>query len=110
MQPEDIITRYNTPFHDLNAEITQATARARLMGKVFSACGITVGGEGNNNLVDELAQAGYGNQTNESSYYKFDKKMFCVVCQAPPKEKAAKKLCGPCGICKGCDSKLKRKA
>jgi hypothetical protein len=110
MQPEGIIIRYNTPFHDLNAEITQATARARLMGKVFSACGITVGGEGNNNLVDELAQAGYGNKASESSYYKFDKKMFCVVCQAPPKEKAAKKLCGPCGICKGCDSKLKRKA
>lgn len=41
--------------------------------------------------------------------YSFNKKMYCVVCQAPPKEKdEPKKKCGPCGICKACDTKLKK--
>jgi hypothetical protein len=46
--------------------------------------------------------------------YKFDKRMYCVVCQAPPsnseKKVAAKKMCGPCGICKGCDKKIRAKS
>lgn len=40
--------------------------------------------------------------------YSFDKKMFCVVCQAPPKKEDKPKRCGPCGICKSCDGKLKK--
>ena len=42
--------------------------------------------------------------------YSFDKEMFCVVCQAPPKKEEKKKMCGPCGICKGCDAKIRAKA
>jgi hypothetical protein len=41
--------------------------------------------------------------------YVFNKKMYCVVCQAPPKEKAKPKWCGPCGICRTCDGKLQAK-
>ena len=40
---------------------------------------------------------------NEKLNYKFDKKMFCVVCQAPPKGSDKEKACGPCGLCRGCD-------
>lgn len=41
--------------------------------------------------------------------YSFNKKMFCVVCQAPPKHSEKPKWCGPCGICRTCDSKLTAK-
>jgi hypothetical protein len=37
--------------------------------------------------------------------YKFDKKMFCVVCQEPPKKGEEMKECGPCGLCRTCDKK-----
>lgn len=40
--------------------------------------------------------------------YSFSKRMFCVVCQAPPKQQEKTKLCGPCGICRICDSHLKK--
>ena len=51
----------------------------------------------------------FGNKGGEEKY-NFDKKMYCVVCQAPPKGKEPKKLCGPCGICKKCDTKIKLKS
>lgn len=41
--------------------------------------------------------------------YAFDKKMHCVVCQKDAKKEEPKKMCGPCGICKPCDAKLKLK-
>ena len=44
----------------------------------------------------------------DGEHYSFDKEMYCVVCQSPPKEGESKKMCGPCGICKGCDAKLKK--
>lgn len=47
---------------------------------------------------------------NKEASYKFDKMMHCLVCQAPPKEGDQKKACGPCGICRPCDTKLKVKA
>lgn len=46
--------------------------------------------------------------------YSFNRKMHCVVCQKPPrrdqktKKVESKKWCGPCGICQGCDRKLKK--
>jgi hypothetical protein len=39
--------------------------------------------------------------------YSFNKKMFCLVCQSPPGINAKPKWCGPCGICRQCDSRLK---
>ncbi len=73
--------------------------------RVYSGCGLTINA-GEISPESEFAQAGYGNKTNKSSEYKFDKKMYCVVCQAPPKKEESKKKCGPCGICKTCDKKL----
>jgi hypothetical protein len=43
-----------------------------------------------------------------SESYGFTKKMFCLNCQAPPKHYEQPKWCGPCGICRICDSKLRR--
>jgi hypothetical protein len=90
----------SVPLHILASEIENAGARAASQGKVFSGCGASVG------IKNELDELGFGNNTEESTIYKFDKKMHCVVCQRPPKEGEGKKKCGPCGICKGCDGKL----
>jgi hypothetical protein len=84
-------------------EMELAGRAAAEEGKVFSGCGASLAAKGSE---AELEQLGYGNKTSTESSYAFDKKMFCVVCQAPPKEKAPKKMCGPCGICKDCDAKL----
>lgn len=46
--------------------------------------------------------------TTAEQKYEFNQKMYCVVCQAPPAKDAKKKMCGPCGICRPCDSQLKR--
>lgn len=48
--------------------------------------------------------------------YSFNRRMHCVVHQKPPKvDPKTKRVespswCGPCGICRGCDNKLKRKS
>ena len=99
---------YSTPFHNLQYEIYHETTRARIMKRVFSACGLTINAL-EPNIKDQLSEGGYGNKTDEETKYSFDKKMHCVVCQAPPKEGEAKKMCGPCGICRGCDAKLRKK-
>jgi hypothetical protein len=51
---------------------------------------------------EDVFRAIFGNKLE----YKFDKKMFCVECQAPPKDHDKKKMCGPCGYCRACDKKL----
>lgn len=89
----------------LEQEIAQNGAEARARGLGFSGCGGTVGVE----TGDQLKQSGYGSKTNESTTYSFDKKMYCVVCQAPPSKAEKPKMCGPCGICKACDFRLKTK-
>ncbi len=57
--------------------------------------------------AEKLGQT--GKEAVGEEKYDFDKEMHCVVCQAPPKEEEPKKMCGPCGICKTCDTKLRRK-
>jgi len=86
-------------------EIMQATTEAKTQGIVFSGCGASVGVS--LGAEDQLSANGYGNKTNAETKYSFNKKMHCVVCQAPPKEGESKKMCGPCGICRSCDTKLK---
>lgn len=60
----------------------------------------------------DVFSAIFGQKKSET--YKFDKKMFCVVCQTPPTKQEqklqSKKMCGPCGICKACDKKLSKKS
>lgn len=103
LQPEAVISRYDNPFHNLGQEIIQASLQARTMGRIFSACGVSLGGEAG--LAEQLETAGYGNKSDAETRYKFDKKMYCVDCQAPPEKDAKPKWCGPCGLCRSCDKK-----
>lgn len=90
----------------LDRQLVEAGRRAAESGQQFSGCGGSVGGTSEESAEGELAQSGYGNKSNEESSYKFDKYMFCVGCQAPPKnENESKKMCGPCGLCRTCDKK-----
>ncbi len=91
----------------IQQEILQADARARLSGVTFDGCGMSLGGE-SQSIDSQFGLLGYGNKVDQKTSYKFDKKMYCVVCQAPPKTDEPKKMCGPCGICKGCDNKLSK--
>lgn len=91
--------------NSLWAEIEQASYRAASAGEVFSGCGASAHAE-QSSAEAQLEQAGYGNKSDEATTYSFNKKMHCVVCQAPPKNGEPKKLCGPCGICRSCDHKL----
>ncbi len=94
--------------YDLYGEMRVSVAESLLSGDRFSGCGLTVGGL--DGTEGQLSEAGYGNKTEHSQSYQFNKKMYCVVCQAPPKkEKEPKKMCGPCGICRSCDSRLQSK-
>lgn len=104
-------------------EVNQAFQQARAAGDIKAGCGgaIAFGPDG---PTDPLAtfDAIFGRATagepkldipEGKPNYKFDKRMYCVVCQAPPswreRHSASKKMCGPCGICKGCDVKLRAK-
>ena len=101
--PEDY---YNQKL--LLQDVHNAAVAARAAGKTYSGCGSSIGPDGN--AEAQLDDSGYGNKSSEKSSYSFDKKMYCVVCQEKPKGKENKKLCGPCGICKGCDVKMRARA
>lgn len=88
----------------LSIEIERATALASRKGETYSGCGMTV--RAAETIDSQLQESGYGNKTKTDTKYNFDKKMHCVVCQAPPKPGETKKPCGPCGICRSCDKKL----
>lgn len=96
-------TNYSTEY--VRAELAIAGQVAKTSGKIFSGCGMSLGSSSPGQEATE--ELGYGNKTSKESSYKFDKHMHCVVCQAPPKQGESKKMCGPCGICKACDIKLK---
>lgn len=90
-------------------EIKQATQQASAQGKTFSGCGSTVRTPGESTIEGQLSEAGYGNRSSEKTTYKFDRKAFCRVCQAPPKKGESQKKCGPCQICEPCDKKMSSK-
>lgn len=92
---------------DLRREIEQAGGQARAQHKSYSGCGVNLESSAGEQSADsQLSQAGYGNKTNPETVYKFDRKMYCNLCQAPPKKKEPKKWCGPCGLCRSCDKQL----
>jgi len=93
------------------AEMHLAANVAKAEGRTYSGCGISASAkkDGMLDTIDELLEAGLGNKTSPKENYKFDKKMHCVKCQAPPKKDEAKKMCGPCGICPACDVQLRKK-
>lgn len=55
----------------------------------------------------ELFESVFGRK--KSAEYSFDKKMYCQVCQKPPKKGETKKYCEPCGYCQDCDKKAAAK-
>lgn len=95
----------------LAAEARRSYYQAWSEGDIKVACGGALKpDEDPLDFVDgaETFKSIFGDKSSED--YKFDKHMFCVVCQAPPEKGETKKMCGPCGICKGCDNKLKAKS
>ena len=98
----------------LRRELRVAAEEAASEGREFSGCGISLKqNKGMGEPTDteaQLGQSGYGNKPDkESSSYDFDKRMYCVVCQSPHKEDEKPKMCGPCGICRACDTRIRRK-
>lgn len=89
-------------------EIHRAANYAMMNGRTFSGCGMSLRADEQGTARAEMTELGFGNKSDEESSYKFDKRMHCVVCQAKPKQNEPKKMCGPCGICKGCDTKIRR--
>lgn len=102
-----MVPQPNTPpeVMDIRAEVRFAFDDFSRKGKVLSGCGGSIKFEGDINEADEqdVFDSIFGKGKKEK--YSFDKRMFCVVCQAPPKEKENKKMCGPCGLCRTCDKK-----
>ena len=93
--------------YNLNYEIALSVQQSIMSGEDFNGCGLTI--SMSDDTASQLGEAGYGSKTETNQTYQFNKKMHCVVCQAPPKEGELKKMCGPCGICRSCDSKLQSK-
>lgn len=90
------------------AEVANAYTAALLNNRQFSGCGLSLNNAKEINTI--LNISGYGNKLETEHKYSFNKKMYCVVCQVPPKNKnEPKKMCGPCGICRSCDNKLSSK-
>lgn len=97
----------------IHNEVKVAFARLQARGEVLVGCGGAIDSKADalfdkdpSDVLDDI----FGKAEEPETSYDFDKEMYCVVCQAPPKRKDEnKKMCGPCGICKGCDSKLSGK-
>ncbi len=111
MKGEIVIpTNSNREQSNAIAEMMNAGGRARGLGVVFAACGLTIKGDSDGmlSISEQLSNLGFGGKTGEETKYKFDKKMHCVNCQPNPKKDEEEKMCGPCGICKDCDTKIRR--
>lgn len=78
-------------------------AEGALNNRGYSACGLEIS-PGETNGSDKSPQRIFGGEK-----YSFDRKMYCLVCQAPPKDNDKPKWCGPCGICRSCDNKIQAK-
>lgn len=96
---------------NLEADAVRLMHMFQSQGRVPNGCGgsISIGGEDIFNAdVEDVINALFGTKSAPEAY-SFNKKMYCVVCQAPPEEKAGKKMCGPCGLCRSCDNKASLK-
>ena len=90
-------------------DVENAHRNAAARGDIMTGCGGSLRGESDESDPDKVFAAIFGERKkDDSDSYTFNKKMFCVVCQAPPKKDENKKDCGPCGICKGCDASIRR--
>ncbi len=93
----------------LKNEVQTAFKDFARQGRVLSGCGGSIKVfSGEDSIMDASAREVFGSIFGKevtSEKYSFDKKMYCVDCQAPPKKGDSKKACGPCGLCRGCDKK-----
>lgn len=108
--PTDATYVANQP-QNLEAEAVRQMHIFQSQGRVPNGCGgsISIGGEDIFSAdVEDVINALFGTK-NAPEAYSFNKKMYCVVCQAPPEENAGKKMCGPCGLCRSCDNKASSK-
>lgn len=97
-----------TEYQETYDDMMDAGRRAAELGRRILGCGTALDPDTilANMTQDQFEQA---LNTPETRYH-FNKKMFCLVCQSPPKTQEPAKLCGPCGICRKCDTKLQKKA
>ncbi len=102
----------------LRREVSEGYVEAWQNNEVKPGCGGGLAARGDNPLGDIDGFATFTSIFGENKEprgsskekkYEFDTEMFCVVCQAPPKKEEKKKMCGPCGICQGCDTKIRTK-
>ncbi len=89
----------------LSEALTSAGHAAAAAGQTFSGCGSSFGAGVDSGEKSILEALGFGSKSSSEESYSFNAYRFCVSCQAPPKEKEKKKMCGPCGLCRGCDKK-----
>lgn len=82
-------------------EIAQATDRAIAKGETFSGCGITIKGEADSMLEDQLEMAGYGNKSDEDKYGSLHFKCQKGHNNTRPRGKLIEK-CQKCGISVRC--------
>lgn len=99
-----------------NNLVSNSYQQAKEEGDIMIYCGGAARAEDNEGQGNIDMKSTFDNifgektQTSKQESYSFDKRMYCVVCQAPPKKEETKKMCGPCGICKQCDTKIRTKA
>lgn len=102
---------------DVEREFRQAMHEVEAFGITMVGCGgetklasagsVLNGSVGT--IMDAIFGAAAGSQPETPERYSFNLKMYCAVCQAPPKKEAKKQWCGPCGLCRGCDARAKAK-
>lgn len=106
--PQELVVQPPRGAAQIDFEIQNAMQRASLRGEVMSGCGgslkiASLDGSSELDVFDSI----FGAKLNDSKEsYSFDKEMYCVSCQKPPKEDESKKMCGPCGLCVACDAKF----
>lgn len=109
------LLNYDAAVHRMRLlqETQSAYRQAARDGDIKTSCGGSL--RPDEDPLDSLDGRGtfdsiFGDKSSKEESYKFDKNMYCVVCQSPPKSGESKKMCGPCGICKGCDTRIRTKA
>lgn len=102
---------FTDPNQQFAYEIQRAFNEAQLRNDMLVGCGGAIGGKSLEEMSSsEALDAIFGEdspiRSKGKETYAFDKKMFCVSCQAPPKHDEPKKMCGPCGLCEDCDAQF----
>lgn len=102
---------FTDPNQQFAYEIQRAFNEAQLRNDMLVGCGGGIGGKSLDDMSpSEALDTIFGEdsplRSKQKEIYAFDKKMFCVSCQAPPKNDEPKKMCGPCGLCEDCDGQF----